>query len=36
MQTEVTVSGLHCVQEDSRDEIGAAIAAFVRRLRPNA
>ena len=32
-QTEVTVKGSHFVQEDSPDEIGAAVAAFVRRLR---
>jgi haloalkane dehalogenase len=32
-QTEVTIKGLHFVQEDSPDEIGAAVAAFVRQLR---
>ncbi len=32
-QTEVTVRGLHTVQEDSPDEIGAAVADFVRRVR---
>lgn len=32
-QTEVTVRGTHFIQEDSPDEIGAAVAAFVRRLR---
>ncbi len=32
-QTEVTVKGLHFVQEDSPDEIGRAVAAFVRRVR---
>jgi len=32
-QTEVTVKGLHFIQEDSPDEIGAAVAAFVRGLR---
>ena len=32
-QTEITVPGAHFIQEDSPDEIGAAIAAFVRRLR---
>ena len=32
-QTEVTIKGLHFVQEDSPGEIGAAVAAFVRRLR---
>ena len=32
-QTEVTVAGKHFVQEDSPDEIGKAVADFVRRLR---
>ena len=32
-QTEVTVKGLHFIQEDSPDEIGQAVADFVRRLR---
>jgi haloalkane dehalogenase len=32
-QTELTVPGLHFVQEDSPDAIGQAIAAFVRRVR---
>ena len=32
-QEEVTVSGSHFIQEDSPDDIGAAIAAFVKRLR---
>ena len=32
-QTEVTVSGIHFIQEDSPQEIGAAVADFVRRLR---
>jgi len=32
-QTEVTVKGIHTIQEDSPDEIGISIAAFVRRLR---
>ena len=32
-QTELTVKGLHFVQEDSPDEIGQSIAAFVRRVR---
>jgi haloalkane dehalogenase len=32
-QTEVTVKGSHFVQEDAPDEIGTAIADFVRRLR---
>jgi haloalkane dehalogenase len=31
-QTELTVPGLHFVQEDSPDEIGGAIAPFVRRV----
>jgi haloalkane dehalogenase len=31
-QQEVTVRGTHFVQEDSPDEIGQAVAAFVRRL----
>jgi haloalkane dehalogenase len=31
-QTEVTVRGLHFAQEDSPDEIGAALAAFVDRI----
>jgi haloalkane dehalogenase len=32
-QTEVTVRGLHFIQEDSPEEIGAALADFVQRLR---
>ena len=32
-QEEVTVKGLHFVQEDSPDEIGKAVAAFVAKLR---
>lgn len=32
-QTEVAVKGIHTVQEDSPDAIGAAIADFVRRVR---
>ena len=32
-QTEVTVKGLHFLQEDSPDEIGQAVADFVRRAR---
>jgi haloalkane dehalogenase len=32
-QTEVTVPGVHFIQEDGPDEIGAAVADFVRRLR---
>ena len=31
-QTEVTVRGLHFIQEDSPAEIGAAVAAFVAGL----
>ena len=31
--TETTVSGVHFVQEDSPDEIGTAVAQFVRKLR---
>jgi haloalkane dehalogenase len=32
-QTEITVKGVHFVQEDSPAEIGAAVANFVRGLR---
>ena len=32
-QTEVTVPGSHFIEEDSPDEIGAAVASFVRALR---
>ena len=32
-QSEVTVAGSHFIQEDSPDEIGGAVANFVRRLR---
>lgn len=32
-QQEVTVRGLHFIQEDSPDEIGQTVAAFVRRVR---
>ncbi len=32
-QTEVTVEGIHFIQEDSPDKIGEALAAFVRSLR---
>jgi haloalkane dehalogenase len=32
-QTEVQVKGGHYVQESSPDEVGLAIANFVRRLR---
>ncbi len=31
-QTEVTINGLHFVQEDSPDQIGAAVADFVKSL----
>jgi haloalkane dehalogenase len=31
-QTEVTVAGVHFVQEDSPDEIGQAIAGWMRTL----
>ncbi|MGO9933836.1 MAG: hypothetical protein ACLPV8_18765, partial [Steroidobacteraceae bacterium] len=31
-QTEVTVKGLHFIQEDSPAEIGSAVADFVKRL----
>jgi haloalkane dehalogenase len=32
-QTEVTVPGLHFVQEDSADAIGEAVAEFIRNLK---
>ena len=32
-QQEITVKGLHFLQEDSPDEIGEAVADFVRRVR---
>ena len=32
-QQEVTVPGLHFLQEASPDEIGQAVADFVRRVR---
>ncbi len=32
-QEEVTVAGSHFIQEDSPDEIGTAIANFVKRIR---
>jgi len=32
-QSEVTVKGRHFLQEDSPDEIGRALADFVRRVR---
>ena len=31
-QEEVTVKGLHFLQEDSPDDIGLAVAAFVKKL----
>jgi haloalkane dehalogenase len=33
-QTEVTVPGLHFVQEDSPTAIGTALADFIRSIRP--
>lgn len=33
---EVTVPGIHFIQEDSADEIGTAVAQFVRSLQPAA
>jgi haloalkane dehalogenase len=35
-QQEVTVSGIHFIQEDSPHEIGSALAHFVRQTRPAA
>ncbi|MEM8861112.1 MAG: haloalkane dehalogenase, partial [Chloroflexota bacterium] len=32
-QEEITVKGLHFIQEDSPDEIGEATANFVKKLR---
>jgi haloalkane dehalogenase len=32
-QTEVTVKGLHFLQEDSPDEIGRALQGFVKSVR---
>ncbi len=32
-QTEVTVPGVHFIQEDSADEIGTALAQWYRRIR---
>ena len=32
-QAEITVPGVHFIQEDSSHEIGSAVAQFVRRLR---
>ena len=34
-QDEVTVKGLHFLQEDSPDEIGKAVSSFVSKLRGN-
>jgi haloalkane dehalogenase len=34
-QEEVTVRGIHFIQEDAPDEIGSALARFVRRTRPD-
>jgi len=31
-QEEVTVKGLHFLQENSPDDIGQAVAAFVKKL----
>jgi haloalkane dehalogenase len=33
-QQEVTVRGIHFIQEDSPDEIGSALVRFVRQTRP--
>jgi haloalkane dehalogenase len=33
-QQEVTVPGIHFIQEDSPHEIGSALARFVRQTRP--
>ena len=35
-QEEITVAGTHFIQEDSPEEIGAAVAGFVGRLRSSA
>jgi len=35
-QTEIIVKGIKLLQEDSPDEIGTAIAEFVKRVRQNA
>jgi haloalkane dehalogenase len=32
-QTEITVKGLHFIQEDSPDEIGQGVADFVKKVR---
>jgi haloalkane dehalogenase len=34
--SEITVPGVHFIQEDSPDEIGSAVAQFVRQLRSTA
>jgi len=34
-QEEVTVRGIHFIQEDSPDEIGSALARFVRQTSPD-
>ena len=31
-QTEVTVKGIHFIQEDSPDEIGAAVAGWLKTI----
>jgi haloalkane dehalogenase len=33
-QTEVTVKGLHFIQEDSPQEIGESLSKFVQKIRP--
>src|SRR5271170_5649975 len=33
-QEEVTIRGIHFVQEDSPQEIGLALARFIRQTRP--
>jgi haloalkane dehalogenase len=35
-QQEVTVRGIHFIQEDSPDEIGSVLARFVAQTRPGA
>jgi hypothetical protein len=35
-QKEITVKGIHFIQEDSPHEIGAAVANFVRSVRNGA
>jgi haloalkane dehalogenase len=34
-QEEVTVEGIHFIQEDSPDEIGQAVSKFVSKIRGN-